>query len=276
MSERQRQRRANSNDRKKEKGRLILLVVLGAVFAVIFVIAVYFLLTELLEYKKGNDAYALLQNSIVEFNDNDSKTDSSNEDSAGNGEIPISVDFDTLSAENPDMISWIFSEGTPINYPIMHGTDNSYYLRHLPDGTLNKNGSIFIDYRNSGDLSDKNTLIYGHHMHSGAMFASLVNYAKTSYYEEHPYFHIIMPDAIYRAEIFSAYTAPAASENLFRFNFEDDTDFEIYLQMVEGMSDIASGVEVSTSDRIVTLVTCTYAFDEARYLVHAKLVKVGD
>ena len=62
------------------------------------------------------------------------------------------------------MIGWIYSPDTTINYPVMQGDDNDYYLKHLADGTENRNGCPFLDVQNRPDFTDNNSIIYGHHM----------------------------------------------------------------------------------------------------------------
>ena len=86
------------------------------------------------------------------------------------------IDFQAKREIFPSIIGWIQSEGTVINYPIVQGANNEFYLHHLPDGVPHPWGAIFLDYRNSGDFSDASNLIYGHNMRSGDMFGSLKQY----------------------------------------------------------------------------------------------------
>ena len=84
--------------------------------------------------------------------------------SEGGETAPISADFDELQSKNPDIIAWLYSEDTPINYPVVQADDNSYYLRRLTDGSYNTNGTLFLDYRCAPDFSGFNSVIYGHRM----------------------------------------------------------------------------------------------------------------
>ena len=104
------------------------------------------------------------------------------------------VDFASLQQTNPYIVGWLYSEGTPINYPVVQGTDNSYYLTHLYDGTYNANGCLFLDRRVNRDFSSLHSIIYGHYMRSGAMCASLAGYKDQAYYEEHPTLMLMTPD----------------------------------------------------------------------------------
>ena len=84
------------------------------------------------------------------------------------------------------MIGWIYSSDTTINYPVVQGSDNAYYLKHLADGTENRNGCPFLDVQNRPDFTDDNSIIYGHHMQNGTMFADISWYEDQNYYNEHP------------------------------------------------------------------------------------------
>lgn len=98
----------------------------------------------------------------------------------------VYVDFAALEGVNSDIVAWLYGADTGLNYPIVQAEDNDYYLYRLLDGTWNKNGTIFMDYVNRSDFSDQNTLVYGHHMKSGAMFGALVQYKKQEFYDRPP------------------------------------------------------------------------------------------
>ena len=83
------------------------------------------------------------------------------------------INFKSLQEVNSDVIGWIYSPDTTINYPVVQGDDNVYYLKHLADGTENRNGCPFLDVQNRPDFTDDNSIIYGHHMQNGTMFAGV-------------------------------------------------------------------------------------------------------
>ena len=180
-----------------------------------------------------------------------------------------------LSAMNADVAAWIYSADTVIDYPVVQGSDNVYYLDHIFDGTYNKLGTLFVDCRNAPGFSDWNTIIYGHNMNNGSMFASLTNYTKQAYYEAHPEMFLVTPDGTFRLELFSGYVTPSDSD-AYTFSFADASAFSEFLESIRARSDFDSPVSVEVSDRIVTLSTCTYDFEDARYVVHGKLVQVAD
>ena len=104
------------------------------------------------------------------------------------------VDFAALREINPDIVAWIYIEGTKINYPIVQGEDNSYYLKHLFSGEWNGSGCIFLDFRNDASFADRHSIIYGHHMKNGTMFTDLDKYKKQEFFDEHPIALLITPD----------------------------------------------------------------------------------
>lgn len=182
------------------------------------------------------------------------------------------VDFEALQKVNPDVVGWIYQKDTIINYPIMRGNDNDQYLHSDINKKYSVSGSIFMDYRNSGDFSDFNTIVYGHHMHDGSMFKSLRGYTKeTDYYKDHKTFELITPDKKYHLQIVSAFITPATSE-AYTYSFNNIADKQAFLNYAVKNSKISTGVTATTDDKIITLSTCAYDYDEARYVVVCKAV----
>ncbi|MCL2392649.1 MAG: class B sortase [Oscillospiraceae bacterium] len=181
------------------------------------------------------------------------------------------ADFDELSERFPGIIGWIKLDGTAINYPIMQWTDNYYFLGHLPDGTRHRSGSIFMDYRNTRDFSDKNTILYGHESRTDDMFGALKHFRNQEFYDAHQIIYIHTPLSDYQLVIFTAYLVDSGVE-VPRMDFRDDEHFADYIRDIRGRSFFSSGVEVSVEDRIVTLATCAYDFVNARLVVVGKLV----
>lgn len=182
------------------------------------------------------------------------------------------VDFEALQKVNPDVVGWIYQKDTIINYPIMRGSDNDQYLHSDINKKYSVSGSIFMDYRNSGGFSDFNTIVYGHHMHDGSMFKSLRGYTKeTDYYKDHKTFELITPDKKYHLQIVSAFITPATSE-AYTYSFNNIADKQAFLDYAVKNSKISTGVTATTDDKIITLSTCAYDYDEARYVVVCKAV----
>ncbi|NLG25173.1 MAG: class B sortase, partial [Clostridiales bacterium] len=182
------------------------------------------------------------------------------------------VDFAALRAVNDDVVAWIYAEGTPIDYPVVLGDDNAYYLDHTFFGRPGSAGAIFIDAANRADFSDGNTVVYGHHMKDGSMFAGLPNYGDQAYYDAHPVIYLYTPDGDYAIELFSGYVRDASALPI---DFAGPEAFLGYVDAVRQLSDFESDVVVAADDRIVTLITCTYNFDDARYAVHGRLAPLA-
>lgn len=185
---------------------------------------------------------------------------------------PISVDFAVLQAQNPDIVGWIYSEGTVINYPILQGVDNDQYLRRLYDGTKSTLGSIFLDFRNLSDFSDLNSLVYGHNIRSGQMFASLSAYREQEYYEEHPVMWLLTPDQSYRIDLIAGMVVPSDSEVYEIYSYPEDLQAGLEYVLANSTFD-AGDVDAAAVERIVTLSTCSYDYNDARYVVIGSLIE---
>ena len=94
----------------------------------------------------------------------------------------LEVDFSSLIKINPEVVSWISVAGTNIHYPVVQHSDNEYYLNHTFDGSKNGAGWVFMDYRNSIDTQNRNTIIYAHNRKDGSMFGSLKNTLNNEWY----------------------------------------------------------------------------------------------
>ncbi len=233
----------------------------------------------------SNDSFnGDLVGEFVSYGDGDegntSTDNSSSEEGDGNGggtgtkkevKVPESIDFTALKAKYKDAVGWIFSKNGVINYPIVHGDDNDYYLKRRPDGKKNINGSIFMDYRSRSDFSSANTVIYGHSMDNGSMFRTLLNYKKQSYYNKYPEIYIFTPEGRFKLLIFAAYETN--SKDMVYGNIYGETGAAKFVSHALKNSKIKTEVEVKTGDKIVSLSTCAYSSNDARFIVVGKLVK---
>ncbi len=180
----------------------------------------------------------------------------------------ISVDFAGLTAKYPDVVGYIYSAYTGINYPIVQSSSNDYYLTHDLDGKENNNGSIFMEHLCSSDFSDQNTIIYGHNMKSGLMFAHLTNYKNQSYYNAHPYFYIYTPTQNYKLNLYAGFVCEHDDE-VYALSLSQSQ-----LEAMAAKSTFKSNIGTPTG-KVVTLSTCSYEFDDARYVVVGELVPIN-
>lgn len=190
-----------------------------------------------------------------------------------------SVDFETLQESGPDIIGWLTLPDTAINYPVTQTDDNEYYLHHLYDGTYNKTGCLFADYENQADFSDRNTIIYGHNMRDGSMFASLNEYDEQGYFDTHKQMYLVTPEGGYLCKVFTAFVAnPSESgsdTSPWRLSWKDDGAYTTWLSAMADRSVIETDVTVTSSDKVLTLSTCTPG-GANRFIVMAKLVEVNN
>lgn len=194
--------------------------------------------------------------------------------------IPIpekEVDFADLQANvNPDIYAWIYIPDTLIDYPVLqHPTDNLYYLNYNLDGSRGYPGCIYTEDYNAKDFSDPNTVIYGHNMKNGTMFAGLHKFEDSEYFAEHPYVYIYTEEKLYVYEIFAAYES-GNEHILYSNDFTSDYVYSKYLENIFAVramnSNIKESAEVTTEDRIVTLSTCVANKSDRRYLVQGVLL----
>ena len=180
------------------------------------------------------------------------------------------IDLASLKAINEEAVGWVEIPDTKISYPLVHTSDNTYYLTHTFKGQENKSGSIFIETSNSPDFTDLHTIIYGHNMKDGSMFAGLKNYAKKNYYEAHPYVYIDLEDGSHCYQIFSCHQADVTDIS-YTIGYAADDTYASFLDTLTASSLYDTGVSVSTEDSVITLSTCTNK-GEQRFVVHAKKV----
>ena len=180
------------------------------------------------------------------------------------------MDLTALREVNPDVVGWILIPDTVINYPLLQAEDNNYYLQRTWDGKSNAMGSIFLEQLSSPDLTDPNTIVYGHNMNDGSMFACLRDYREQEFWEAHPYVYILSDYGVYRYEIFSSYLASVKS-NTYGVEFPTETSWLRFQEKALEDSVINTGVKPEATDRVLTLSTCSGAGHSSRWVVHARL-----
>ena len=178
------------------------------------------------------------------------------------------MDFSALRQQNPDVLGWILIPGTRVSYPVVQGTDNSYYLDHTWRGGKNSVGAIFMECRNSSDLSDFNTIIYGHRMNNRSMFGTLSQYKSRSYWQAHPYVYLTDDSGTHRYEIFAAGEVSVDSD-VYRLGLRSDSSRQSFLDSCLALSALNTGVTPHTYDKVLTLSTCTGNGHATRWVVQA-------
>ncbi len=248
----------------------------------LFFISGYKLFTIYAEYHEGTQSYEDISGTYVTPSSGKPKptvipgspdTQEPEPDTESENPFPIEVDFEGLSAVNKDIVGWLYQEGTVINYPVVQGRDNAYYLKHLFDGTYNSSGTLFLDVNCLSDFSSENSIIYGHHMRNGSMFASLNNYKKQSYYNQHPVLYLMTPDGGYLLEPIAGYITDGYDE-IYTISFPGNEVKEALVKRALSRSTFKSQAVFSEEDRLATLSTCTYEYQNATYVLLCKMTPI--
>lgn len=200
------------------------------------------------------------------------------EETQTNDDTELSA-IELLLKENSDFKGWITVPNTKIDNPIYQTDNNDFYLTHNQQKQKSVYGALFFDCKNviTESETDKNLVIYGHHMKNGSMFANLTKYKQLSFYKQNPTieFSTLYKKGTYKIYAAFVLNASKADDNDYIYNisrksFIDDDDFDSWVNEARQRSLINTGVDVKNGDNIITLVTCTYDFDNARFVVMAR------
>ena len=180
------------------------------------------------------------------------------------------MDLMALREVNPDVVAWIRIPDTRIDYPIMQGEDNDYYLNRDWRGNGNIVGSVFLECRNDPNLTDFNTILYAHNMANGTMFHDLHKFNYEAYRGKIPYVYVVTDGGVLRYEVFSTYDAAldSATYGLSFRQTQTRADFLTYT-LENSLFDL--GVVPDLTDQILTLSTCSGIGYGHRRVVHARL-----
>lgn len=244
----------------KRKVRNAFLTFLIILCFIVMIISGYIFFEKVINDHKGVEQYNNLRKLVVQ-----EKTVVDGEITIGGKENeipdeapPITVDFDELHKINPDVVGWIYVCGVnEISYPILKGETNDTYLHTSIEGDYLYAGSIFMEDDNSSDFTDPNTIIYGHNMANGSMFAGLGDFfTAENAYEESPYFWILTPNGNYKYEIFSAFRTEERGEAYSLFHIRGESFLQWLLKMSYSTHIATQGQQFKATDHIVTLSTC--------------------
>ena len=256
------------------KSRKIIKII-NIVLIVVFVIAVFNIGKIYYDYSKADSTYEEIQEEYVaakEVVSTPEATQGSESQHPKMTEPPITIDFGALLNRNKDVIGWLYSTDTIINYPVVQGENNDQYLRKDLDGKYLVSGTLFADYRNDTLGEDANYIIYGHNMKNGTMFNVLAEYKQQSYYDQHPIMYYLTPDGNYKLELFAGLVVKR-DDKIYLPNQSEEAFAEL-IEEYRAKSTFKSDIELGHNDTIVTLSTCSYEFDHARYVVIGRLTAV--
>lgn len=185
------------------------------------------------------------------------------------------IDFAGLQQTAPDTRAWIRIPDTNINHPVMQGRDNEEYLKKSPDGSANRSGSIFMDYRCHTDFTDRNTILYGHRMNNNTMFAQLHKFEDKTFRATHPYIYVNLPDGtVLTYRIFAVYVpGNLLSGHPYQVAWMSDQDFVDWAQAERQRPYYFDSTQLfSPQDHIITLSTCVRGDGGKRFIVQGRLI----
>ncbi len=197
-------------------------------------------------------------------------------DAPPQGQAFFSGKVKLLTDNNPDTIGWLDIPDTSIQYPVVQGKDNDYYMTRTYEKKKSASGAIFLDCATSPDLSGFNTVIYGHNMKDGSMFNGLRLYDQQSYFDAHSRVILTQLRSKKHYKIFAAYTAQGAQVDFIGYSAVDGESRSAFIKAIRKRSALKSNQVVSRDDKLLTLVTCTSGTHDWYWVVHAVLVETID
>lgn len=238
--------------------------VINIILIIIIIFSGYKIIYKIIDYKKADTVYddirSIKEDREIKMHKQGNKIEKSHLD---------------LSDINKDYRGWIGIEGTNIDYPVVQSNDNTYYLKKDINKNYLPSGSIFLDFRNN-NFEDENTVIYGHYMRNNTMFGELKNFKNKEFFDKDNKINIeIAGGKILEYEIFSVYTTDS-SDNYITTSFNSQDEYKQFLDKVKDKSLHKTNLDVNTDDKILTLSTCSYEYEDARTVIHAKLMSEKD
>ncbi|MBQ7410103.1 MAG: class B sortase [Clostridia bacterium] len=266
----------------KEKIRKILFVI----FLVIFIISMIYIITYLYTMKKDEKDLSVLQNMMSVKNkeeiNNTLQIDENENIVENNQEISTNLakveNLKKLQAEYADIVAWLEIENSSINYPVLQGKDNDYYLYKNYKGVYSRNGSIFLDYRYDFSKENQNFFVYGHNNNDQMMFNELIKYSEEEYYKSHQNISLITNQTVEQYEIVAVFKSEIFNKDVtdvFKYykylEFETEEKFNEFINNCKEKSLYKIDKDAEYGDKILTLSTCEYSKPNGRFVVVATL-----
>lgn len=252
--------------RKKSKHRKQIKHYIQIIFILIFILSIFSIAYYFYNMNKNKGKNILQDTKIDEEQVTEQRTERM-------------LQVEELKKENQDIVGWIEIEGTNINYPVLQGTDNQYYMKHTYTKDYSKDGSIFLDKSYDWNIPSSNLLLYGHNNKNGTMFQDLLKYKEENFYKEHPNIRFTTIDEDCQYEIISAFLSRVYyqdEQNVFRYyyfvNAENEQEYNNFVNNAKKVSIYDTGITATYGDQLLTLSTCEYSQEDGRFAVVAKKV----
>lgn len=189
--------------------------------------------------------------------------------------------FEEIWAINSDVVAFLYFPNSDTSFPVLQTSDNNFYLDKNLYKKYDEQGSVFMDYRSKPDFKSFNTFVYGHSVFGeNRKFSFLKNYMNEAYFLKNPSFQVITPNAVYQADIFSAYLEKAYSTSN-QPDIQSRDGLNIYMDEVKAKSLYPTNTDISENHNMITLYTCadtngslsSFLDGTDRYFIHAILRK---
>lgn len=177
-----------------------------------------------------------------------------------------------LREKYPDVIGWLYIANTRIDYPFAQAHDNEYYLHRDLDRNRSTAGTIFMDYRNSNDFSDFNTIIYGHNMRNGSMFGTLENFNDLNFFNTNVTGTIFLANETFEIEFMAFAVIKPNDAVIYNPNITTEADKIIFFDHIRNTARYYRDINITTNDRVITLSTCNYEFNNARMVLIGRIL----
>jgi len=233
--------------------------ILIILFIIILIISISYIVMWFMDNKENEEISDKVSEAIIESSENKDE------------EKEYKVDFEKLKEINNQIVAYLKVNGTQVEYAVVQAEDNSYYLRRSLDKKYNVGGSIFMDYKNKLDGTDKNIVIYGHNLKDNSMFGTLKNILKEEWYnnEENYTINLVTEKEEQKYKVFSVYKIK--NEDYYIDTEFKGNEFKKFVKTLKDRSIKNFEIDVDEKDKILTLSTCADN-DAYRIVLHAKQI----
>ena len=217
------------------------------------------------EYKESRKLYEELEDTAVSEPDTEDETEFAawvdsldvEEEQKDSITLAIEVDGEALFKRNNDYLGWIYIPDTAVSYPVVMSEDNEDYLHRSIDKEYLYAGTVFMDCRCYDGITNKHSILYGHNMRDGSMFAGIKKYSDEDYLEDHPFFWFITPEYKLLYQVFSVTESWPDDKTVYGVTYKNLEEFGGKMKELSGMSLVDTGIVPTDKDFVMTLSTCT-------------------
>lgn len=275
---------------KKSKMRIIYaFLILVIILSIIYIVEYILLKKEVLEESELLNNYNKVEFIVNDFMKNEIiSNDLLQKIGIASGEYKQNViqkterisKLNKIREQNSDIVGWLEIEGTSINYPVLQGNDDKYYMNHNYKKQKSKNGSIFLTSEYNWDIPSDNLLIFGHNLNNGTMFQELLKYSNEAFHKKHPIirFTTMEDDAEYEIiSVFKSRVYYKSEKNVFRYyyfvNANNEEEYNEFVKNAKKASLYNIDATAKYGEQLITLSTCSYHVKDGRFAVVAKKIE---